>query len=206
MQEMETHVCSLGQKVPLEQEMATQSHILAWKNARAEEPGGLQSMGLHRVWQDRVNEHTSSGNILYGMLLNWDLSHVFLVVKLELQVLGKKIIQKLPFSSHLIKGICCQRDSSDFSTVKLLFSPSFHITLLENHNAWYTLKEWRVMIHLTESGVPHELFGILLLGRLVYSFFFTYWLIYFLHIDSQLFLHHQLESLSFNHWIFFAFL
>ena len=37
----------------------------------------------------------------------------------------------MPFSSHLIKGICCQRDSSDFSNVKLLFFPSFHITLFE---------------------------------------------------------------------------
>ena len=42
-----------------------------------------------------MTEHTfSSGCIFYGMLLNWDLSDVFLVVKLELQVLGKKIIQK----------------------------------------------------------------------------------------------------------------
>ena len=92
---METQVWSLGQKVPLEQEMATQSHIFIWKNPRAEEPGGLQSMGLQSVRQDWVTEHTfSSGCIFYGMLLNWDLSDVFLVVKLELQVLGKKIIQK----------------------------------------------------------------------------------------------------------------
>ena len=45
----ETRVRSLGQKDPLEKEMATQSSILAWEIPRAEEPGGLQSVGLQRV-------------------------------------------------------------------------------------------------------------------------------------------------------------
>ena len=36
---------SLGWEDPLEQEMATHSSILAWKIARTEEPGELQSMG-----------------------------------------------------------------------------------------------------------------------------------------------------------------
>ena len=38
-------VCSLGQKDPLEKEMATHSSILAWEIPWTEEPGGLQSMG-----------------------------------------------------------------------------------------------------------------------------------------------------------------
>ena len=138
MQEMETHVCSLGQKVPLEQEMATQSHILAWKNARAEEPGGLQSMGLHRVWQDRVNEHTSSGNILYGMLLNWDLSHVFLVVKLELQVLGKKIIQK---SALLITSY--QRNLLSTWLIRFLYCKVIIFPLF----SYYSLRKSQCMVH-----------------------------------------------------------
>ena len=33
----------------LEKEMATHSNILAWEIPWTEEPGGLQSMGLHRV-------------------------------------------------------------------------------------------------------------------------------------------------------------
>ena len=46
MQEMqETQVRSLGQKDPLEEEMATHSSILAQKSPWTEEPGGLQSMG-----------------------------------------------------------------------------------------------------------------------------------------------------------------
>ena len=36
----------------LEEEMATQSSILAWKISWTEEHGGLQSMGSHRVRHD----------------------------------------------------------------------------------------------------------------------------------------------------------
>ena len=35
----------LGREVPLEEEMATQSSILAWRTSWTEEPGRLQSMG-----------------------------------------------------------------------------------------------------------------------------------------------------------------
>ena len=46
----ETRVRSLGREDPLEEDMATQSRIRAWRIPRMEEPGGLQSMGLQRVW------------------------------------------------------------------------------------------------------------------------------------------------------------
>ena len=39
-------------KIPLEKEMATHSSILAWDILWTEEPGRLQSMGLHRVGHD----------------------------------------------------------------------------------------------------------------------------------------------------------
>ena len=39
---------SLGQEDPLEKEMATHYSILAWEISRAEEPGGLQSMGSQK--------------------------------------------------------------------------------------------------------------------------------------------------------------
>ena len=45
----ETWVLSLGQKDPLEVEMATYSSILAWKIPWTEESGGIQYMGLQRV-------------------------------------------------------------------------------------------------------------------------------------------------------------
>jgi len=41
----ETQVRSLGQKDPLEKEMATHSNILAWRIPWTEELGRLQSMG-----------------------------------------------------------------------------------------------------------------------------------------------------------------
>ena len=36
----------------LEKEMATHSSVLAWRIPGMEEPGGLPSMGLHRVGHD----------------------------------------------------------------------------------------------------------------------------------------------------------
>ena len=45
-------------KSPLEKEMAAHSSILAWRIPWTEEPGGLQSMGLHRVRHDRLHTHT----------------------------------------------------------------------------------------------------------------------------------------------------
>ena len=54
----ETWVWSLGQEDPLEKGMATHSSILAWR-IQTDEPGGLQSMGSQRVWQDwAMNTHT----------------------------------------------------------------------------------------------------------------------------------------------------
>ena len=38
----------------LEKEMATHSHIIAWRTSCTEEPGELQFMGLQRVKQDLV--------------------------------------------------------------------------------------------------------------------------------------------------------
>ena len=45
----ETQVQSLGGEDLLEEGMATHSSILAWRIPGTEEPGGLQSMGSHRV-------------------------------------------------------------------------------------------------------------------------------------------------------------
>ena len=56
MQELqETQVQFLGQEDPLEEEMATNSSILAWRIPWTEEPGGLHSIGLQRVEHDSSN-------------------------------------------------------------------------------------------------------------------------------------------------------
>ena len=57
MQEpQETQVQSLGQEVPLEEEMATHASILAWRIPWTEEPGGLQSTGSQS--QTRLSNFT----------------------------------------------------------------------------------------------------------------------------------------------------
>ena len=48
----ETLIRSLGWEESLEKGMATHSGILAWRIPWTEEPGRLQSIGLHRVGQD----------------------------------------------------------------------------------------------------------------------------------------------------------
>ena len=48
----ETKGQSLGQEDHLEKGMATHSSIVAWKIPGTEEPGGLPSMGSHRVGHD----------------------------------------------------------------------------------------------------------------------------------------------------------
>ena len=53
----ETWVRSLGQKDPLEKEMASHSSILAWRIPWMEEPGGLQSTGS-QSWT-RLSDFTS---------------------------------------------------------------------------------------------------------------------------------------------------
>ena len=48
----ETWIRSLAGEYPLEEGTATHSSILAWRIPWTEEPGGLQSMGSHRVGHD----------------------------------------------------------------------------------------------------------------------------------------------------------
>ena len=63
----ETWVRSLDRKDPLEKEMATHSHILAWKIPWTEETGGLLSTGLQRVgnnWATK-QQKTSKTEVYY---------------------------------------------------------------------------------------------------------------------------------------------
>ena len=54
---MSSYYNTLWGEDPLEEEMATNSNILAWKILWTEDPGGLQSMGSQRVSQDLTTEH-----------------------------------------------------------------------------------------------------------------------------------------------------
>ena len=62
----------------LEKEMATHSSFLAWRIPGTGEPGGLPSMGLHRVrhnWSDLAEAAAAAGTIL-RILYTWN--HYFL--------------------------------------------------------------------------------------------------------------------------------
>ena len=56
-------------------EMATHSSVLAWRIPGTQEPGGLLSMGLHRVghdWSDlAAAAHTHTHIYLYMKLINF---------------------------------------------------------------------------------------------------------------------------------------
>ena len=54
---MSSYYNTLWGEDPLEEEMATDCNILAWKILWTEDPGGLQSMGSQRVSQDLTTEH-----------------------------------------------------------------------------------------------------------------------------------------------------
>ena len=54
----EMRVQSLGQEDRLEEGMAPQSCILAWRIPWTEEPGGLQSVEPQRVGHNRATEHS----------------------------------------------------------------------------------------------------------------------------------------------------
>ena len=55
----------------LEKEMATHSSVLAWRTPGTGEPGGLPSMGSHRVrhdWSDLAAAAVLQGSIMYSEL------------------------------------------------------------------------------------------------------------------------------------------
>ena len=56
----ETWVGSLTWEDPLEEGMATNSSILAWRIPWTEETGGVQSMGLQRVGRNWVTKSAST--------------------------------------------------------------------------------------------------------------------------------------------------
>ena len=71
---LETRVQSLGQKGPLEKEMATHSTNLAQRISWTEEPGGLQSIGLQESDIDLVAKPpplSSVHGIFQARVLEW---------------------------------------------------------------------------------------------------------------------------------------
>ena len=59
----------IGESLLSEKEMATHSRILAWRIPWAEEPGGLLSMGSHRVGHDR-SDLAAAASLLYNVIVS----------------------------------------------------------------------------------------------------------------------------------------
>ena len=80
LETQETQLDPWIRKNHLEKEMATYSSILAWKIPWAEEPSGLQSLGLQRVGHDWATEHNDSW--ISVNLVNQDMSEELLFITL----------------------------------------------------------------------------------------------------------------------------
>ena len=85
----ETWVRSLGREDALEKEMATHFSIHAWRIPRTKEPGGLQSMGSHRVGRD----WTTPLHSLRYMYNEWLLNRWSLVTFLRCQMLASQHVK-----------------------------------------------------------------------------------------------------------------
>ena len=128
-----TWVRSLGQKHPLEKAMATPSSILAWRIPWTEEPGRLQSLGLHRVGHDWVISPFVSPNeivlLFFSMVLGGKLPQNLQVVR-DLQIKWKQVnereIKKKCIEEYLVvrellnskgQGLICQlHKNEEFGT------------------------------------------------------------------------------------------
>ena len=70
----------MGRQVPLKEEIANHSSILAWRFPWTEEPGALQSIALQRVTHDSLSfmtEHSTAQHILPTIFSFKEISMVF---------------------------------------------------------------------------------------------------------------------------------
>ena len=83
----------------LEKEMATHSSVLAWRIPGTEEPGGLPSMGLHRVRHDWSNlaaavvPSETAGTQKNHQPGSWILSLPYWVIPETIPLLGPQFLQ-----------------------------------------------------------------------------------------------------------------
>ena len=101
----ETWAQSLGREDPPEEEMATNTSILAWTVPWTEKPGGLQSMGSQRVGHNLGTEHTRTPisnkiKIISPFILNNKFT--CLIVK-QLSSLITTIFAYIPFSTVYLR-------------------------------------------------------------------------------------------------------
>ena len=102
----------------LEKEMATHSSVLAWRITGMGKPGGLPSMGSHRVghdWSDLAAAAKNTGVGCYGLLQeifptqgsNLHLLHLlhWQAVSLSLALLGKQVRKIIPLCIYTLSKL-----------------------------------------------------------------------------------------------------
>ena len=85
MQENETWAVSLGWGDSLEEGMAAHASILSWRIPWTEEPGGLQSIGSHRVRHNkRLSMHTCHLFIFFTVFQIFKILNMWTMVSFRL--------------------------------------------------------------------------------------------------------------------------
>ena len=92
----------------LEEEMATHSSVLAWRIPGMGEPGGLPSMGSHRVghdWHDLAAAAAGLVSVLEGLELiqTWPLAFLFLTVYCQRITVNKHFLIPCISASHSVR-------------------------------------------------------------------------------------------------------
>ena len=99
----EMWVQSLGQEDPLEEGMATNSNILAWRNPWTEEAGGLQSTGSQRVGHNFARVHSAQDAV-------WVKVYYFFW-HMNVQIFEHHLMKRLSFS--YLEPVCCSMSISN---------------------------------------------------------------------------------------------
>ena len=86
----ETWVESLGWEDPLEEEIASQSSMLAWKIPKTEEPGRLQATGLQRVG------HTERLTLIKILIMGRRYLHCSTITAMSIDQIDQKGQTKTP--------------------------------------------------------------------------------------------------------------
>ena len=100
----ETRVRFLGQEDPLEKEMATHFSILAWEIPWTEKPGGLQSMGLHRVRGNWVTKQKQYENALFFIHVFFPLINLLIFVSSFIVIVVYNVSKSYPTLCDLMDG------------------------------------------------------------------------------------------------------
>ena len=142
----ETRVWSLGWEAPLEEGMATDSSILAWRIPWTEDPDRLQSVGSQRVGHDWATEYTCTHGILS---LPWKFSVLHLIIFLAPNL----YLSSMSFPSlgtHFFSAL----NDIPFSGCNTV-----HVSIHLLNDILVTSKFWQLWIKLLQASVCSFLCG-----------------------------------------------